>query len=126
MSFEHVPQSVSPEQLHILQHSLGLDRFGGGRSYRNHFVTSEDTTDWPIIQSLVALGLMIPRRVREGLLDKRDRVFCVTVEGESVVEHAKETTKLSRGKKRYREWLRSDGVLTFGEWLKATAQTNVT
>ena len=29
---------MTPEQLHILQHALGVDKFGLGEQYRNHYV----------------------------------------------------------------------------------------
>ncbi|MHB0986236.1 MAG: hypothetical protein ACYC05_11690 [Sulfuricella sp.] len=33
-------------KLHILQHSLGLDKYGDGNQYRNHFVTGPGSTDF--------------------------------------------------------------------------------
>ncbi len=42
--------------LHILQHSLGLDRYGRGRPYRNHYVPGGD--DVPLCWSLAELGMM--------------------------------------------------------------------
>jgi hypothetical protein len=49
---------VIPAQLHILQHSLGVDSHGRGNMYRNHFVTCEGTTDFPDCEALVAAGMM--------------------------------------------------------------------
>ena len=52
---------MTPEQLHILQHSLGLDEYGRGTMYRNHFVTGEGSLDHPHCVALVEAGLMNQR-----------------------------------------------------------------
>lgn len=61
---------LTPEQLHILQHSLGCDKHGKttyrGRDegdgcsiyHRNHFQTKATTPDGQLCESLVALGYM--------------------------------------------------------------------
>lgn len=33
--------SLTSEQLHVLQHALGLDKYGQGEMYRNHFCAGE-------------------------------------------------------------------------------------
>lgn len=43
-------------KLRILQHSLGLDQYGAGRQYRNHFVTGEGSDGFPLCRELVAEG----------------------------------------------------------------------
>jgi hypothetical protein len=47
---------VTDQELHILQHSLGLDRYGKGHTYRNRFVTDENTIDFPHCESLTQLA----------------------------------------------------------------------
>lgn len=34
------------EHMHILQHALGLDQYGRGREYRNHFCTGPGSVDF--------------------------------------------------------------------------------
>mgnify|MGYP001566408698 CR=1 FL=1 len=51
------------ELLHILRHSLGLDRYGQGDSYRNHFVAGGD--DVTKCRELVSLGYMTERQGNE-------------------------------------------------------------
>ena len=63
-------------KLHILQHSLGLDHYGAGRQYRNHFVTGEGSDDFPLCRELVAEGLMTERAGNE--LSGGSPVFFVT------------------------------------------------
>ena len=49
----------------ILRHSLGLRDDGSATpqgEYRNHFVTGEGTSDYPICQDLVGRDLMVRRR----------------------------------------------------------------
>lgn len=48
--------------LHILQHSLGLDQYGRGRQYRNHFATTPESSDGSRIAELVALGFYVGSR----------------------------------------------------------------
>lgn len=50
--------NLTPDQLHILRHSLGLDRSGSGKTYRNHFATTPESDDWPHLIELCRLGLM--------------------------------------------------------------------
>lgn len=106
------------EKLHILQHSLGLDRYGQGNTYRNHFVTSNGTHDWPHCQTLVSDGLM--SRFPPSALTGGSDCFVVTAAGRAyVAEHSPQPPKLTDGQRRYREFLQADSGLTFGEWLKA-------
>ena len=105
------------EKLHILQHALGLDRYGHGASYRNHFVTGPGTTDWPHCQTLVADGLMAtgPKNPMTG----NDCCFFVTALGrEYVATHSPKPQKLTRSQRRYRAFLNADSGLSFGEWIK--------
>lgn len=109
-------QRLSPEELHILQHSLGVDQFGQGEQYRNRFVTGEGSDDHPSCNALVERGLMTVRRNIEafGGMD----IFYVSDAGKAAVaEQSPVPPKLSRSKQRYRRYLNSDSSLSFREWL---------
>lgn len=106
------------KRLAILQHTLGLDQYGAGESYRNHFVTGERTDDYPHCAALVAAGLMV-RRDGNQLSGGAD-VFHVTHAGRVfVAENSPRPPKLSASARRYRRFLAEDGGLRFGEWLRA-------
>lgn len=51
---------MTDRQLQILQHALGLDQYGQGAMYRNHFVGGESEC-----RPLVALGYMTEHRASE-------------------------------------------------------------
>lgn len=52
-----MPAMITPRQLEILQHSLGVNAQGRGRMYRNHFCAGpQDEED---CRQLVAAGYMI-------------------------------------------------------------------
>lgn len=104
--------------LHILQHSLGVDQYGRGRRYRNHFVTGEGSTDYPDCCALVDAGLMVKQR--GSPLTGGDDAFFVTDAGKRhVSENSPAPPKLTRSQQRYQAYLDADGELTFGEWIKA-------
>ncbi len=122
----------SPRGLAILQHSLGLDRYGKGPriwhgpsdrpmdagATRNHFVAGGD--DVAACRELVAAGLMIERPASE--LTGGCPLFHVADAGKAYVrEHSPALPKLTRSQQRYREFLDADSGLSFLEWLKATA-----
>lgn len=65
---------ITREEKHILQHSLG-----GEKQYRNHFSTSENTTDYPVCEKLVEKGLMQRRKAPEWM--GGGLVYNVTDEG---------------------------------------------
>lgn len=102
--------------LQILQHSLGVDQYGRGDQYRNHFCTGEGSTDHPICNDLVERGLMKVRRKVEhygGMV-----VFFVTDEGRAwMLANSPAAPKLTRSQKRYRDYCDADSGLSFGEWL---------
>lgn len=114
---------MDSKKLHILQHSLGLDQYGEGRQYRNHFVTGEGSDDFPLCRELVADGLMTERAGNK--LTGGSPVFFVTRAGIDFVAKISPIKppekKLTRSQRRYREWLRADCGLSFGEWIGAKA-----
>ena len=99
------PTGFDPSRgLHILQHSLGVDRHGQGERYRNHFVTGEGSVDYPDCMALVGAGLM--ERRGYSALAGGDWCFTVTEAGAAyVAEHSPPPPKLTAGQRRYREWL---------------------
>lgn len=106
-------------KLHILQHSLGLDEYGEGRQYRNHFVTSEGSGDYPHCKELVAEGLMTERP--GSVISGGSPIFLVTRAGIDFVAlnspKRPPEPKLTRSQQRYRDWRHSESGLTFAEWL---------
>ncbi len=109
--------ALNKDQLKILQHSLGMDQHGRGDSHRNHFVTSEGSVDHQQCMALFDLGLMT-RTVGFALAGGSD-VFTVTGAGRKAVqEHSPPPLKLTRSQQRYQQFLRYDGGVTFGEYLR--------
>lgn len=76
------------EHIHILQHALGLDRYGQGKRYRNHFVTGEGSSDFDACRALASAGLMIERPASE--LTGGSPVFFVSADGIAFVERESE------------------------------------
>lgn len=90
--------------IHILQHSLGLDDFGQGRQYRNHFVTGPGSKDWDKCRALVGAGLMVERP--GNALSGGDSIFIVTPAGiDFVATNSPKPPKVSRSRKRYLRFL---------------------
>lgn len=115
-----VTSEISARWLQILQHSLGLDQFGQGIAYRRYFVTNEGSIDHPDCMAMVAEGLM-SRRAGSSL-SATDDVFLVTVAGQQfVATNSPPPPKLTRGQRRYQQWLDADCGLSFGDWLKSHA-----
>lgn len=111
--------AVSKTQLHYMQHALGLDEYGQGSWYRNHFVSGPECDGWEALCEIEQLGLMV-RRGPSPLFGGDDGYcFLVTEEGKQYVrEHSPPPPKLSRSAARYRRWLNSDVDMPFGEWLR--------
>lgn len=108
---------MNSEQLQILQHSLGLDEYGQGESYRNYFVASEGHHDWENLLWLVAAAMMT-RRAGNDLSGGGD-VFHVTDAGKrAVIEHSPSRPKRTVAQERYDAWLETDCGIPFGEWLR--------
>lgn len=121
--------TLTPEQLHILQHSLGANRHGqpahGPRPdegdgcwwfSRNRFLTDPDCPDGRECRTLVAAGLMRDRGVQR--LTDGMHCYTVTLAGrDAMMAQSPKAPKLTRGQQRYRQWRAEDGGESFGEWL---------
>jgi hypothetical protein len=105
---------MTPNQLSILQHSLGLDQYGQGPMFRNHFCAGG--ADEEVCRSLVALGYMREHETTEAY----PYYNCtVTKAGkEAVLRESPPPPKLTRSQRRYREFLHADTGRPFGEWLR--------
>lgn len=108
---------MTPDQLHTLQHSLGLDQYGQGRIYRNHYVGGEGSC-----RPLVALGFMTEHRPSEWT--GGDPWFRVTEVGiQTVRDESPKPPKLTRSQVRYRRFLATG--MNFREYLRALQQHGV-
>ena len=108
---------LTSAQLHILQHSLGLDQYGQGTWYRNHYVCGTGHHGYDDCRALCELGLMTERGAND--LTGGDSCFVVTDEGKAAVRReSPKPPRLSRGQRRYRAFLNADCGMKFGEWLK--------
>lgn len=108
--------SLSSAQLHVLQHSLGVDQYGGGNQYRNRFVTDPDCPDGALCRALVEMGLMKDH----GTQSIAGGMHCYTVTPlgvDAVAFHSPVRPKLTRSKQRYRDYLHEESSLTFAEWI---------
>jgi hypothetical protein len=107
------------ESLHVLQHALGLDDYSQGNPYRNHFVASEGHDDWARLMDHVESGRMVRHDPRAIFGGDTSYCFVVTLAGKEYVrEHSQKPPRVSRGKARYRRWLRSNCDMSFGEWVR--------
>lgn len=105
---------ITPRQLGILQHALGVDQYGRGQMYRNHYCAGED--DEADCRELVAAGLM-----RQHATTTTMPYFncSVTDAGrKAMMDASPKPPKLTRSQKRYRQFLAHDSGLSFREWLK--------
>lgn len=108
---------MDAKQLHILQHSLGLDEYGRGNMYRNRFVTGEGSKDHADCMALVDQGYM--SHVANVALFGGDDCFTVTEAGKrAVLAESPAPPRLSPGQQRYQAYLDADSSLSFGDWLK--------
>lgn len=106
--------------LSILQHSLGVDKFGRGYQYRNRFVTGEGSVDHPTCMAAVEQGLM-QRYAGNALTGEMD-LFVVTAAGKEFVRvNSPKPDARQRRKDRYSRFLHLSDVmpdLTFGDFLR--------
>ena len=89
---------MTTDQLQILQHALGLDRFGLGEAYRNHYVGGADKC-----RPLVELGYMLemkPRGISGG-----EVWFIVTPEGKKAVkDESPKPKRMTRSQQRFSDY----------------------
>jgi hypothetical protein len=117
---------MEKELLHILQHSLGVDQYGIGSQYRNHFATGPGGKDFSSCQRLTELGFMEdlgPNRIWGGM-----HCFVVTDDGKrAVLRYSQALPKVSRGKARYQRYLENadmfDSFIAFCRWDADTERT---
>ena len=98
---------MDKELLQILQHSLGLNRYGSGNQYRNHFVPGG--VDLDRCRQLADMGFM--NEFKPHMLSGNTPYFLVTKRGmEAVREFSPKepVEKLTRSQKRYRSYLKED------------------
>ncbi|WP_201282371.1 hypothetical protein [Chromobacterium phragmitis] len=106
------------ELLHILQHSRGLDKYGQGRRYRNHFVAGGK--DIARCRELVAMGYMEERPASE--LTGGSPWFLVTGAGDQAIDQFSPEPPpppvLTKAQRNYQDFLDADGCTgTFAEHL---------
>ena len=107
------------QSLHILQHALGLDDYGRGKEYRNHYVADEGCDGFAECMAHVEAGRMFRRGPSDLYGGRKSYCFTVTDAGRAYVrEHSPKPPKRTRAQRRYAEWLEADCGLSFGEWLK--------
>lgn len=108
---------MTHQQLEILQHALGVDEYGRGQQYRDHFAAGGE--DIPICQELIALGYMRQVATTAVFQDFNCRV---TEEGKAaMLRESPAPPVLTRGQKRYRHWLKVSDCFPdwkFGDYLK--------
>lgn len=112
---------MTPQELHILLHTIGLDDPYQEKSYRNHFVADDGHSDLPAIQKLCLEGLMEEQRA-PGFLEAGDRVFRVTDCGRQAAERLRR--RPTRAQRRYHRFLEVADCcpdLTFREFLTLPA-----
>ena len=119
---------ITKNQLNIMRHALGIDDAGISKNnrdyFRNRFVTDLNTENGKECQQLVAIGMMEdtgPLFLAVGM-----HLFMVSEQGRKYVdENAPKPEKLTRGQRRYREFLELDMGLTFKEFLMIKKGGNV-
>lgn len=103
-------------KLHILQHSLGLDKYGRGDPFRSFFVTGPGGDDYAMCRELVTDGLMTEHP--GNALSGGSPIFTVTPAGrEYVACESPKPPKLTRSQQRYRDYVAHDCGVSFREWL---------
>jgi hypothetical protein len=109
---------MNEKHLHILQHSLGVDQYGQGNQYRNHYAVGPGCDGFDDCNQLVQSGHMVDCGAREGWGGMHN--FQVTEKGIAAVAiESPQPPKITRSKARYQKFLRSELSMSFGEWLKS-------
>lgn len=109
---------LTDRELGVLHHALGLDAYGRGQMYRNHFVTGEASDDHPDCMALVDMGLMTRRP--GSPLTGGDALFTVTGAGKAAaLAQSPPAPKPTRSQARYARYLRISDVtgMSFRQFL---------
>ena len=105
--------------LSILQHALGVDSFGRGEMYRNHFVAGPGHSDFDTCMKATHDGLLAHRE-NEHVVG--GHIFTVTLSGKQYVrECSPRPDRKQRAKDRYSRFLDLREVcpdLTFRDFLR--------
>lgn len=105
----------------ILQHALGVDEYGKGRQYRNHFVTGPGCSDFQLCEDLVEMGCMV-KQSGGGLLCEGNFCYQVTESGRRLMRENSPLPppekKMTRSQRRYRRWLDAGCVMSFIEFVR--------
>lgn len=114
---------MNPRYLEILQHALGLDKYGQGSFYRNRYVTGPGSDDFEHCCDLVEAGYMARAKSDAGLIGETNELFYVTELGiEQVKTHSPKPPKLTASQRRYRRYLAYDSSMSFREFLKVDSK----
>ena len=105
---------MNKELLGILQHYLGVDEYGQGDMYRNHFCAGGD--DIEKCRELVVLGYMV-ERAPNVLTGGSIPFFVIQAGKDYVLNESPKPPKVSKAKRRYQLYRRSESDQTFFEWL---------
>jgi hypothetical protein len=109
---------LTPTQLHILQHALGVDQYGQGQQYRSHFVTGPGSKDYDDCEALVTAGMMTVRRDYMGKGMLGNHCYHVTQKGSTAVAmESPPPPKIPKARRRYLAWANLDLGISFREFL---------
>lgn len=106
-------KELAQNLLHILQHSLGVDEYGEGSQYRNHYVAGG--TDVALCRELAGLGYMNERPAT--VLSGGDPWFSVTPSGIDAVALFSPPPPPPKKRTQWHEYLDCDYQDSFGEFL---------
>jgi hypothetical protein len=110
---------MTPRQIEILQHSLGVDQYGrtpkGYTPYTRNFFCA-GAKDEPDCRELVALGYMEHRCPTSAFPYYN---CAVTAEGiKAMHKESPNAPKLTRSQLRYRRFLDADCGMSFRDWIR--------
>lgn len=89
---------MTPKQLHILQHALGVDQYGLGEQYRNNYVGGAEEC-----RPLVVMGYMTEHKASE--ITGGDPLFTVTDAGKKAVKNeSPKPPKITRSQQRMMDY----------------------
>ncbi|UXY14777.1 hypothetical protein N8I74_15850 [Chitiniphilus purpureus] len=107
--------NVTPYQLNLLHHTLGL-RPDRREPYRNHFVAGPEHDDLADLEALVSVGLMA-RSPTPKFCNPTDMVFHVTEAGEVYAINNLPPAPPPPKRSKYGDWLDADTGFSFRDYL---------